>query len=176
MSTVLNTEFLTANQGNTLMVAAPFSVPTPTTAQSIANKQYVDYASYGTYRSVAGVLNFGVAGSAFANSDGFPVMYQITGMGNHITLQIAPVPRTSATTTSIFAKGGVIPADYRPVQTVTVPCMIYVDVYGSTIGELSVDSAGYVYITCPLLNGQYPTFTSGILAGFPGLNITYLQV
>jgi len=173
--TVLEADFLTANEGNTTMIAVPFSIETPSSDQGIANKAYVDSRAYGTYRTASGALNFGISGSAFASSVGFPVHYQITGMGNYVTLQLAPIPLTAATTTVNVMKGSAIPAAYLPTQTVTRPCSIYTTATATTIGEVSVDAAGVVYITCPLLSSQFGTFTSGVPAGVPGISITYLQ-
>ena len=173
MSTVLNTNFLTASEGNTTIISAPYSIPNPTTPQGIANKAYVDYRSYGTYRSTGGSLNCGVNGSAFTSPSGFLVNYQITGMGNYVTLQIAAVPRTLASTTSTFVRGSYLPASYCPVRTVTAPCQLYYGVNSVANGEISVDASGSVTIRHLLMSGT--TFTAGVLAGFPGLRISYIQ-
>jgi hypothetical protein len=175
MAAILDTQVLYNN-----VIPAPNSLPDYSEITTVASdpyevvsKGYTDSKVNTNYANTSGFMVFSTRTGALANVMAAScVPYTLTRVGNYYNLQIEKLdPLLATLTASAIVSGYPIPFGL-PEQVITTPVMIYNN-GAKLVGELSVDTLGYVRFRCPALDNVYWTWTAGRDAGWMGCTITW---
>lgn len=176
MAAILNTQVLYNDvlpPPNSLPDHSEIVTNQPSDLYEIVSKGYVDSKVNATYRTTSGFLVFSTRTGALANvTEASQVPYILTRTGEYCKLQIEGLLPVLATLSSDTIISGYPIPFALPEEIVTVPVVLYNN-GAKIIGELSVDTFGYVRFKCPTLNPSYWRWYIGTSAGWMGCSITW---
>jgi hypothetical protein len=171
---VIDTQCIVGTTRYSPLLPVHASILNPVDPKDIVNKIYVDSKNTTPYTVWNGAFSFAGTGSAlYGVAAAKNVRYTVLQLNAYFIVQIEAIPISLATaTSSTMVSTTPIPTLIYPASPVTTTTIL-INNSAKILGQLEIDSAGYVHYSCPVDDPTHGTWTAGEFAGAFGTSIAF---